>query len=259
MSYYGARYLDMKTSLWLNVDPLTEKMPNDGAYVFSFNNPIRFIDPDGRMAGDFYDEEGKHIGSDGIKDNRVYITDQKTVDSNTTNKKTNWNAVKESESTTDLTKTKNIKHSEFLQIAAVIYNETFGSEITPKKQLASAISNRLDKKGLGSETWQKTIDRLAYWEDSHDQRMSEARRNPGKGDLTPNGKVELTNIREKNYQNYFNASSIERNADPQMKMSTQATIYKFNGGKDIVNGAYQWRGNGVKNIFFKTKKGDTKY
>ncbi|MDN3672417.1 RHS repeat-associated core domain-containing protein [Flavobacterium branchiarum] len=48
MSYYGARFLDMKTSLWLSVDPLAEKMPNHGAYVFSFNNPIGFIDPDGK-------------------------------------------------------------------------------------------------------------------------------------------------------------------------------------------------------------------
>lgn len=49
LSYYGARYLDMKTSLWLNVDPLAEKMPNYGGYVFSFSNPISFIDPDGKF------------------------------------------------------------------------------------------------------------------------------------------------------------------------------------------------------------------
>jgi RHS repeat-associated protein len=48
LSYYGARYLDMKTSLWLSVDVLAEKMPNYGAYVFSKNNAVRFIDPDGR-------------------------------------------------------------------------------------------------------------------------------------------------------------------------------------------------------------------
>ena len=48
LSYYGARYLDMKTSLWLNVDPLAEKYPNLGAYVYCLNNPINVIDPDGR-------------------------------------------------------------------------------------------------------------------------------------------------------------------------------------------------------------------
>ncbi|MCK8141813.1 hypothetical protein MW871_07885 [Flavobacterium sp. I-SCBP12n] len=50
LSYYGARYLDMKTSLWLNVDPLAEKTINYGAYVYTFNNPIRFIDPIGMSA-----------------------------------------------------------------------------------------------------------------------------------------------------------------------------------------------------------------
>ena len=40
----------MKTSLWLNVDPLTEKMPNYGPYIYTFNNPIRFTDPTGMIA-----------------------------------------------------------------------------------------------------------------------------------------------------------------------------------------------------------------
>ncbi|WP_433831152.1 SpvB/TcaC N-terminal domain-containing protein [Flavobacterium anhuiense] len=47
LSYYGARYLDMKTSLWLNTDPLMEKYPNYSAYNVCFNNPLVFIDSDG--------------------------------------------------------------------------------------------------------------------------------------------------------------------------------------------------------------------
>ncbi|NRS90052.1 hypothetical protein HNQ02_002987 [Flavobacterium sp. 7E] len=42
----------MKTALWLNVDPLAEKMPNFGSFVYVFNNPVRFVDPDGKMAID---------------------------------------------------------------------------------------------------------------------------------------------------------------------------------------------------------------
>jgi N-glycosylase/DNA lyase len=38
----------MKTSLWLNVDPLAEKHPNIGGYVYCINNPILLKDPDGR-------------------------------------------------------------------------------------------------------------------------------------------------------------------------------------------------------------------
>ena len=47
MSYYGARYYDSKTSLWLSSDRDSENDLSIGSYVYSFNNPIRFVDPDG--------------------------------------------------------------------------------------------------------------------------------------------------------------------------------------------------------------------
>ncbi|MBE0393813.1 hypothetical protein BJQ96_03686 [Flavobacterium sp. PL0002] len=53
LSYYGARYLDMKTSLWLSVDPLAEKFSNQSPYSFCFNNPIRYTDPTGMAPDDF--------------------------------------------------------------------------------------------------------------------------------------------------------------------------------------------------------------
>lgn len=46
--YYGARYYDPKTALWLNTDPLAEKYPNVSPYTYTLNNPIKYIDPDGR-------------------------------------------------------------------------------------------------------------------------------------------------------------------------------------------------------------------
>ncbi len=48
LTYFGARYLDMKTSLWLNVDPLAEKYPHTSPYTYVNNNPIMLVDPDGR-------------------------------------------------------------------------------------------------------------------------------------------------------------------------------------------------------------------
>ncbi|MDR2206278.1 MAG: hypothetical protein LBE36_09020 [Flavobacteriaceae bacterium] len=50
--YYGARYYDPRTSIWLSVDPLAEKYPNVGAYVYTMNNPIIFIDPTGMATED---------------------------------------------------------------------------------------------------------------------------------------------------------------------------------------------------------------
>ena len=48
LSYYGARYLDMRTSLWLTVDPKMEKYPNYSSYNFCLNNPLKYTDPDGK-------------------------------------------------------------------------------------------------------------------------------------------------------------------------------------------------------------------
>ena len=47
MYYYGARYYDPRINLWISVDPLAEKFSNVSGYVYSFNNPIIFIDPNG--------------------------------------------------------------------------------------------------------------------------------------------------------------------------------------------------------------------
>ena len=46
--YYHARYYDPRLSVWLSVDPLAEKYPNVGSYVYCMSNPVIYIDPDGR-------------------------------------------------------------------------------------------------------------------------------------------------------------------------------------------------------------------
>lgn len=48
MYYYGARYYDPRLSIFISVDPLAEKYPNYGGYIYTLNNPLNFIDPDGR-------------------------------------------------------------------------------------------------------------------------------------------------------------------------------------------------------------------
>jgi RHS repeat-associated protein len=45
---YGARFYDPMVSGWLSVDPLAEKYPGWSAFNYVMNNPVNFIDPDGK-------------------------------------------------------------------------------------------------------------------------------------------------------------------------------------------------------------------
>ena len=58
--YYGARYYDPRLSLWMSTDPLEETAFNIGSYTYCHNNPIIFIDKDGRFDFDGTVENNKY-------------------------------------------------------------------------------------------------------------------------------------------------------------------------------------------------------
>ena len=64
--YYGARYYDPRISLFISVDPLAEETMTP--YQYTYQNPIRFIDPDGRSPLDVIITFNKSTGKLAIMD-----------------------------------------------------------------------------------------------------------------------------------------------------------------------------------------------
>jgi RHS repeat-associated protein len=75
---YGARFYDPQLGRFHTLDPLSESYSYQSPFVYAANNPIRFIDWMGMFAGDYYDQKGNYLGTDGIDDQKNYVvTDKK--------------------------------------------------------------------------------------------------------------------------------------------------------------------------------------
>ena len=48
-SYFGSRYYSSDLSIWLSVDPMSDKYPHQSSYVYCRNNPITLFDPNGEF------------------------------------------------------------------------------------------------------------------------------------------------------------------------------------------------------------------
>ena len=77
LSYFGSRYYSSDLSIWLSVDPMSDKYPSLSPYAYCANNPIKLVDPNGEEVGDYRDWNGKLLGTDGINDKNVYFTSDK--------------------------------------------------------------------------------------------------------------------------------------------------------------------------------------
>ena len=76
LSYFGARYYSSDLSIWLSVDPMSDKYPSLSPYVYCANNPVKLVDPNGEEMGDYFDQYGTFLGADCKDDGKIHIIDR---------------------------------------------------------------------------------------------------------------------------------------------------------------------------------------
>ena len=72
-SYFGARYYNSELSIWLSVDPMSDKYPSLSPYVYCANNPVKLVDPNGEEIGDYFNQNGTYLGTDCVDDGKIHI------------------------------------------------------------------------------------------------------------------------------------------------------------------------------------------
>ena len=82
--YFGARYMDYELmTMWLSVDPMSDKYPSISPYAYCAWNPVKLVDPDGKdvyINGEQADRAVERLQTDKMKITRNPETGQISVD-----------------------------------------------------------------------------------------------------------------------------------------------------------------------------------
>ncbi len=79
-SYFGSRYYSSDLSIWLSVDPMSDKYPSLSPYVYCADNPVKLVDPN---------------GEDWIIDGIRYLPGQNCPDEVSESTRDKWNTMNE--------------------------------------------------------------------------------------------------------------------------------------------------------------------
>ena len=77
LSYFGSRYYSSDLSIWLSVDPQSDKYASLSPYVYCADNPVKLVDPNGEEINPIFNKSGKYVGktTDEAKNRSAIIMD----------------------------------------------------------------------------------------------------------------------------------------------------------------------------------------